>query len=352
MAKAEPFQNSLDHILAEMKRLDLMLRRAVLLARRSRKGDVPDEFRGLVISEENVDRMLDSVDFLGDIWKLDDEVRRSTDSIDRELERRQEDIRARMTASEQSGMRLTAPRLAATCALSPAEVDVLLIALAPELEPRYETLYAYLQNDVTRKRPTVDLSLNLICRTEQEKMQARDIFSPDSPLLHFGLIELHEEPYDRNPTLLRRFVKLNDSATQFLLERQPASLSGAQLTVPEATIDDLETSGRTRSELRNLVQALQRGGTDRTVIQLWGNDEAPLKEAAEAVANTLERNVLYAEMSRLEPDATKLGALVRDAVLWDNVLVVNRYETGAQEPEREKRSRTEQELWARIAESD
>src|SRR5947209_7559007 len=117
MAKAEPFQNSLDHILAEMKRLDLMLRRAVLLARRSRKGDVPDEFRGLVISEENVDRMLDSVDFLGDIWKLDDEVRRSADSIDRELERRQEDIRARMTASEQSGMRLTAPRLAATCAL-------------------------------------------------------------------------------------------------------------------------------------------------------------------------------------------------------------------------------------------
>ena len=117
MAKVEPFQNSLDHLLAEMKRLDLMLRRAVLLARRSRKGDVPDEFRGLVISEENVDRMLDSVDFLGDKWKLDDEVRRSADSIDRELERRQEDIRSRMTASAESGMRLAVPRLAAICAL-------------------------------------------------------------------------------------------------------------------------------------------------------------------------------------------------------------------------------------------
>src|SRR5207248_7741079 len=156
------FQNSLDHILAEMKRLDLMLRRAVLLARKSKSGDVPDEFRGLVISEDNVDRMLDSVDFLGDMWKMDDSVRSAAESIDRELESRQAEIHARMEANDESGKSLTLPHLAATCGLSPAEVDVLLIALAPELEPRYETLYAYLQNDVTRKRPTVDLCLNLI----------------------------------------------------------------------------------------------------------------------------------------------------------------------------------------------
>ncbi len=63
----KPFDDSVEHILAEMKRLDLMLRRAVLMARHSRSADTPDEFRGLVISEENVDRMLDSVDFLGDM---------------------------------------------------------------------------------------------------------------------------------------------------------------------------------------------------------------------------------------------------------------------------------------------
>src|SRR5215472_2613844 len=207
MGKAEPFQNNLEHIFAEMKRLDLMLRRAVVLARSSRAGDIPDEFRGLVISEKNVDQMLDSVDFLGDIWKMDDAGRRAVESIDQELENRQARIRARMEASADAEQKLALPHLAGSCGLSPAEVDVLLIALAPELEPRYETLYAYLQNDVTRKRPTVDLSLNLICRTEQEKVQARDMFSPDCPLLHFGIVELHEESYDRSPTLLRRFVK-------------------------------------------------------------------------------------------------------------------------------------------------
>jgi SpoVK/Ycf46/Vps4 family AAA+-type ATPase len=352
MANAEPFQNSLEHIFAEMKRLDLMLRRAVVLARNSRAGDVPEEFRGLVISEKNVDQMLDSVDFLGDIWKMDDAGRRAVESIDQELESRQATIRARMEASDGADQKLALPHLAGSCGLSPAEVDVLLIALAPELEPRYETLYAYLQNDVTRKRPTVDLSLNLICRSEQEKVQARDIFSPDCPLLHFGVVELHEESYDRNPTLLRRFVKLSDSVTRFLLERQPAAEASAQIKVPEITLEELETSEQTRQELQNLASSLQRGGGQPTVIQLWGNGEAQLKEAAEALAHKLGRTVLYDELSRLEPDAAKLGALARDAALWGNLLVVDRGNGNLPEAEREKRARTERALWERIAESE
>jgi SpoVK/Ycf46/Vps4 family AAA+-type ATPase len=352
MAKAEPFQNSLDHILAEMKRLDLMLRRAVLLVRKSRSTDIPDEFRGLVISDENIDQMLDSVDFLGDIWKMDEAVRRSAESIDQELEGRQHEIRARMQASDEAGQRLALPHLAASCGLSPAEVDVLLIGLAPELEPRYETLYAYLQNDVTRKRPTVDLSLNLICRTEREKMQARDIFSPDSPLLYFDILELHDEAYDRNPTLLRRFVKMNDMVTRFLVERQPNSTPNARLTVPQIGIADLETSEQTRTELQNLADVLRRTAGERPVIQLWGDNEASLKEAAEALAYVLGRNVLHVAMARLEPDGVKLGGLVRDAVLWDNLLVLDRGEMALAEPEREKRARIEHELWQRISESD
>jgi hypothetical protein len=112
-----PFRDSVEHILTEMKRLDLMLRRAVLVARQSRSADTPDEFRGLVISEENVDRMLDSVDFLGDIWKLDDSLTQSAEKIDKELESRQEEIRARMEASAQAGQKLALPHLAAACSL-------------------------------------------------------------------------------------------------------------------------------------------------------------------------------------------------------------------------------------------
>ena len=48
-------------------------------------------------------------------------------------------------------------------------IDVLLICLASELDLRYERLYAYLQDDVTRKQPSVDLVLNLLCPSFEAK---------------------------------------------------------------------------------------------------------------------------------------------------------------------------------------
>jgi|RhiMetdeSRZDD1v2_1073273.scaffolds.fasta_scaffold1065608_2 winged helix domain-containing protein len=32
-----------------------------------------------------------------------------------------------------------------------------------ELRRKYDTLYAYLQDDITRKRPSVDLVLDILC---------------------------------------------------------------------------------------------------------------------------------------------------------------------------------------------
>src|SRR5215469_1520207 len=267
---AEPFRDSIEHVLAEMRRLDLMLRRAVLIARQSRTGDTPDEFRGLVISEQNVDRLLDQVDFLGDIWKLDEAVAKSTQPIDEELAKRQDEIRSRMKASAEAGEKLALPHLATCFDLSPAEVDILLIAIGPELDVRYETLYAYLQNDVTRKNPSVNLALDLICRSEDEKIKARQLFSPDSPLLHFQLIELHEESYDRHPTELRHFLRMDSTVTRFLLERQPSQSAVGQLINAEKEIADLETSEACRQELKNLANALDQNGTELAIVQMWG----------------------------------------------------------------------------------
>src|SRR6516165_7748692 len=44
------------------------------------------------------------------------------------------------------------------CATDP----ILLLALAPELDPGYERVFGFLLDDVTRRRPTVSLALNLL----------------------------------------------------------------------------------------------------------------------------------------------------------------------------------------------
>jgi hypothetical protein len=60
--------------------------------------------------------------------------------------------------------------------LSVFDLEVVAIALAPELDRRYEGLYAYLQEDVRCKRPTVDLALNLLCASPTEKLARRSQF--------------------------------------------------------------------------------------------------------------------------------------------------------------------------------
>jgi len=62
-------------------------------------------------------------------------------------------------------------RMAALLALEPVDIAVVVLALAPEVDLRYERIYAYLQDDVTRKRPTADLACNLLCPDRPARLQ-------------------------------------------------------------------------------------------------------------------------------------------------------------------------------------
>ena len=123
---------------------------------------------GVFISEEEIDRLTGNRQATPecDAAADDAEVAPLFAAIDH-LE--QQVTRKTMAALEQ-GVHLALPRLAMLFELAPFDMDALLICIAPELDLKYEKLYAYLQNDVTRKRPSVDLILRLLCRSLQEKV--------------------------------------------------------------------------------------------------------------------------------------------------------------------------------------
>ena len=77
--------------------------------------------------------------------------------------------------------------------LSAFDLDLVIIALAPEIDLRYERIYAYLQDDVTRRRPGVELALNLLCDNAEEKVVRRSHFAADAPLVANGLLHLHSD---------------------------------------------------------------------------------------------------------------------------------------------------------------
>jgi hypothetical protein len=238
------------------------------------------------------------------------------------IQEARQSIDTRRKLTQETGRILTLPCLAERFGISPAEVDVLLLAMAPELEPGYEMLYAYLQDDATRKRLSVDLTLNLICRSERARLHARRFFAPESALIYFRIIELYDEAQDRQPTLLRKFLRVEDSLQRFLLEQPPASLQLGSFVSPAVSIDALEVDSGTKLKLRNLVASVVRTGTAGTIIRVEGREQAELAAAAEALGDELQKPLLLASLAELQKCPASVPVLVRDAKLLGAVVAI------------------------------
>ena len=166
------------------------------------------------------------------------------------------------------------------------DLDVLVIALAPELDLRYERLYAYLQDDVTRRRPTVDLALNLLCRSAADRLERRRHFLPQAPLLRHGLIELVADPAQAAPPLLAHYVRLDGQVLRRLLGQDglDASLSPfCELVLPCASPAAPHVDPATASALTGLT-APARAARRPLILHFHGPAGTGRRRAAEALA--------------------------------------------------------------------
>ncbi len=166
-----------------------------------RRGDTPapeDPFRGLYLSDEYVDLMLANGPISTVIdWDDRDELR----SLAEEAEQ-----------ATAAGRQIRLLELAGRVGLDELDVDLMLVALAPDLDVRFERLYGYLNDDVTRRRATVGLSLELAGMSPWSAT-ARARLYLDAPLVASGLVQVDEpdRPY------LSRAVRVPDRVAAHLL---------------------------------------------------------------------------------------------------------------------------------------
>ncbi|MEI9971344.1 MAG: hypothetical protein WDO73_04405 [Ignavibacteriota bacterium] len=185
-AEARPYANNFEHLADELRWLDLLIGlRASTLTLQSEwaaEGQVP---RAAYITPAEVK------------WLLGREGRGedlpSTEARE-ELTRLRLEIDARENCSEDRRVFLALPQLCRMFALSGFERLALVICLAPELRRKYDRLYAFLQDDIVRQRPSVDLVLDLICDNEEQKWSARKFLSEGAPLRRAELIRSADDP--------------------------------------------------------------------------------------------------------------------------------------------------------------
>ncbi|MFF8873468.1 ATP-binding protein [Streptomyces massasporeus] len=121
--------------------------------------------------------------------------------------------------------------------LTELDSALLLIALAPDLDRGFEPLYGYLNDDVSRRRATVALALDL-CGIPVHLAEARARLRPTAPLSVLGLLTV-EEP---ERPFLSRSLRVPDRLVAHLLgdDTPDAALAGHLHPLPDTVPGDDE----------------------------------------------------------------------------------------------------------------
>jgi hypothetical protein len=185
--------------------------RAAVNRRRAADPETDDRFRGLYISQTHVDRLLAD--------------RSAPEAPDPETAKAREELEAAADAAEKKGRDFRLRRLARNFRLDEIDIELLLIAMAPDVDARFERLYGYLQDDVSRRRASVGLGLEL-CGLPSSGAYARSRLAPGAPLVDECLVLVEES--DR--PVLTRSVRVPDRVTAHLLGSDMPDSTVAALT--------------------------------------------------------------------------------------------------------------------------
>jgi AAA+ superfamily predicted ATPase len=325
------YQDSVAHLVDELQNLDVLIRRHIAALRPKRLA-APGIMasKGVFITHEEADALLnqEGTDDTQPHELVSDLRKTITDKI---------------SGTARQGIFLSLPWVAQLFLLSELEVQILIVCLAPELRRKYDTLYAYLQDDITRKRPSVDLVLDLLCPSEAKRWQARaTVFSDQAPLFRHGILHKVEDP--RSPSGssgLAQFLQLDQRMLDYILENNAldARLAGyVSVLHPVETGEQILVDPALKTRLarlchRRLSQLPSR--QQRFVFYFQGSYGIGKRDLALGLCAQWDRPLLYVDMELLlarEPDvATALRLVFREGLLWDAAIYLDHCDALLQE---------------------
>jgi hypothetical protein len=317
----EAAQNfNLLHLLAELARIDVLIQRQVYRWQRSGQ-DAHDDFRGLYVSDG------EALDLLrrplatswGDTTILEPQQEQRFTELEAQAARRAAQLYGQ---AQQSGSEPRLRRLANAFHLSSFEVDTLLICLAPYLDLRYERLYGYLQDDVTRKHPSLNLVLNLLSQPGLARLEEQAQFHPQAPLFKHHLLVMLKDPGQGQSNPLNQPLAVDETILSWLLGlyRPHADFApGFHYSEPQIAAEDELLAGPAAA-------GLEFPQPEEPILVFHGVDQTAKRSAARRYAARLGRPLLEVDLDGLDHEAESIDLILRlalrDACLTGAVLAL------------------------------
>jgi hypothetical protein len=201
------------------------------------------------------------------------------------------------------------------------------LCLAPALDLRYERVYGFLQDDVTRTAASADLILHLLLDDDLARLAYLPCFGPQSPLRANRLLLAVDEG-SRSPNLLRQTFQAAPEVVAWLLGSDPAGWvgAGAQL-IPAPADQPAKASGILNLPPPAVFERV------RPFLSLYGEDLLQQEWTVRQYAAALPQPLLKVSLGDGPPPAgdagdrltailDRLHSAVRDARLLGALLYV------------------------------
>jgi len=282
------------HLQLELARLDILLHRQIQRVHQASRPTDTEEGNGAFFMSTNQALALLERPFGGSYDELGEEENIPYEEALTEV---QNQISKLVDEAESHEIPLRLFQLAVLLKLDRIELDTLLICIAPQLDPRYGKLYGFLQDDMTRKRASVNLVLDLLFVNSPERLLALTMFSEDAPLLQHRLLTLEAEPGTHRPPLVEKSFFPDEGIVNWLLlgSYQAPKFLKECLTFqinPEANPNLL--SNQTKSQLDALINQGE-------FFNFYGRDQLTQREAATYMGQSVQRPLLTLDLEKVVP---------------------------------------------------
>ncbi|MBD5799859.1 hypothetical protein BHU24_25135 [Bacillus pseudomycoides] len=305
MPSEKAYANSSEHLQDELKRLDLLLQIQITKELERQPEGALNPLMGLVVSDEQIHKILKDLRNPLDEDSPPTFANEKIQKLYQELDKMNAEITTRRSASLREGVYLTLPYLSQVFGLTLFEEQCILICLASELDRNYEKVYSYLQDDVTRKKPSVELVLKLLCPIRQERLGARLVFDSQAPLMKYGLLQTVDYEPGSPSTLLSHFLKLDERIVNFLLgfcQMDHYLESIARMVRPQEEVPGLVLANEHQSRIRDFIQSYlnhPEKHRESILFSFYGPDGSGREALARAVCQDLGFPMIIADIEKM-----------------------------------------------------
>ncbi len=196
--------------------------------------------------------------------------------------------------------------MATRLGLDSVEQDLLLAIVAPEIDPRYAPIFAYLNDDAARRRATPDLLMRLFGDGWEGRATVRRRLAPNAPLAITGLTTIEAA----TSAALHGGLIPSSLLVCFLLGGDVLAAAGLNLIAPGA-----ETGDDAECQQRQATAALLAQGEGRPLLIVAGRKGTGRRASAAGLCALINRPLAELNLSR--PDA--VADRVMQAVLACNL---------------------------------